>query len=44
VRQLEQNPVIREAVKRGEVKVVGAFYSMGSGGVEFIEREEERRE
>jgi carbonic anhydrase len=43
VRQLQQNPVIREAEQRGELRVVGAYYSMASGGVEFLDPEDTTR-
>jgi carbonic anhydrase len=34
---LEQDDVVREAIESGNVKVVGAFYEIGSGAVDFLE-------
>ncbi|BCM92790.1 carbonic anhydrase 2 [Abditibacteriota bacterium] len=34
---LEQDDVVREAIESGRVKVVGAFYEIGSGAVDFLE-------
>ena len=36
---LEENPVVSEAVEKGQVKVVGAFYEIGSGAVDFLDIE-----
>ncbi len=35
--ELERDPLIIEAVASGQVKVVGAFYEIGSGAVDFLE-------
>jgi len=34
---LERSPVIREMVDEGEVRIVGAMYSMKTGAVEFYD-------
>lgn len=34
---LEADPLIADAVQSGDVKVVGAFYEIGSGAVDFLE-------
>ncbi len=34
---LEADPVVIEATQRGQIKVVGAFYEIGSGAVDFLE-------
>ncbi len=34
---LEQDDVVREAIESGRVKVIGAFYEIGSGAVDFLE-------
>lgn len=34
---LERNEVVRASVARGQVKVVGAIYEIGSGAVDFLE-------
>lgn len=34
---LEADPVVRDAISRGQIKVVGAFYEIGSGAVDFLE-------
>ncbi|RYX86839.1 carbonic anhydrase [bacterium] len=34
---LEQDEVIAEAIANGQIKVVGAFYEIGSGAVDFLE-------
>lgn len=43
VYRLGQNPVVAEAVQRGQVKVIGAYYEIGSGAVDFLDTEEELR-
>jgi carbonic anhydrase len=43
VGQMNQNPVIRAAVGSGKIKVIGAYYEIGSGAVDFLETEEELR-
>lgn len=40
---LKQNPVIDKATKSGKITVVGAFYEIGSGAVDFLETPEELR-
>ncbi len=37
VQELKKNPVIAAAVARKEIAVIGAFYEISSGAVEFIE-------
>jgi carbonic anhydrase len=34
---LEADPVVQDATARGQIKVVGAFYEIGSGAVDFLE-------
>lgn len=34
---LEADPVVQEATERGQIQVVGAFYEIGSGAVDFLE-------
>jgi carbonic anhydrase len=38
IAELEKNPIVQEAVAAGSVQVVGAFYEIGSGAVDFLER------
>lgn len=38
IAELEKNPIVTEAVATGRVQVVGAFYEIGSGAVDFLER------
>jgi carbonic anhydrase len=40
---LNQNPVVREAVRGGQVAVIGAYYEISSGAVDFLETEEDLR-
>ena len=40
---LNQNPVVREAAGGGQVAVIGAFYEISSGAVDFLETEEDLR-
>jgi carbonic anhydrase len=35
--ELEKNEVIAEAVAKGQIDVVGAFYEIGSGAVDFLD-------
>lgn len=37
VHKLRQNPVIQRAEKSGKITVVGAFYEIGSGAVDFLQ-------
>jgi carbonic anhydrase len=39
----KENPVIKEAVAKNQLAVVGAFYEISSGQVDFLETEEELR-
>lgn len=41
VHRMKQNPVIQKAEKSGKITVVGAFYEIGSGAVDFLETPEE---
>lgn len=41
VHHLNQNPVVRDAVAREQISVVGAFYSITSGAVDFVESPED---
>jgi carbonic anhydrase len=43
VQVVRQDPVIRAAVQRGEVAVIGAYFEIGTGAVDFFESEEELR-
>jgi len=43
VHELNKNPVIRAAVQRGQIAVIGAYYEITSGSVDFLETEEELR-
>jgi len=37
IEQLKQNPVVDEATSRGQIEIIGAFYEIGSGAVDFLE-------
>jgi carbonic anhydrase len=39
----KENPVIKEAVAKNQLTVVGAFYEISSGQVDFLETDEELR-
>ncbi|CAN5223890.1 carbonic anhydrase [soil metagenome] len=39
----KENPVIKEAVAKNQLAVVGAFYEISSGQVDFLETDEELR-
>ena len=43
VYRLKQNPVVVEAMDREQVAVIGAYYEISSGAVDFFETEEELR-
>ncbi len=43
VHHLQQNAVIKTAVKRKRIAVIGAYYELSSGAVDFFETEEELR-
>jgi len=43
VHHLKQNPVVMQATKNGKITVVGAYYEIGSGAVDFLETPEELR-
>lgn len=43
VHNLKQNPVIVEALEKQRIAVIGAFYELSSGAVDFFETEEELR-
>lgn len=34
---LEQNEVVKAAIERGQIRVMGAFYEISSGGVDFLD-------
>ncbi|HVF84561.1 MAG TPA: carbonic anhydrase [Abditibacteriaceae bacterium] len=34
---LRHNPVVEEAIARGQIEIIGAFYEIGSGAVDFLE-------
>ncbi len=37
VEQLKTNPIVTAAVERKQIEVIGAFYEIGSGAVDFLE-------
>ena len=39
----KENPVVKEAVAKNQLAVVGAFYEISSGQVDFLETDEELR-
>ncbi|HEY9638625.1 MAG TPA: carbonic anhydrase [Coleofasciculaceae cyanobacterium] len=41
VHQLKQNSVIIEAIQKNEIAVIGAYYEISSGAVDFFETEQE---
>lgn len=41
VNELKQNPVVLEAVQKNEIAVIGAYYEISSGAVDFFETDEE---
>ena len=43
VHRMKQNPVVSARVKDGKLAVIGAFYEITSGTVDFLETEEELR-
>lgn len=43
VHQLRQNPVIAEAEKNNQIAVIGAYYEISSGAVDFLETESDLR-
>lgn len=43
VHQMKQNPVVAAAIKEGRVQVIGAYYEIGSGAVDFLETDDELR-
>ncbi|PJI51687.1 hypothetical protein CTI14_55335, partial [Methylobacterium radiotolerans] len=43
VHQLRQEPVIQAAAGARQIKVIGAFYEIGSGAVDFLDREGARQ-
>ncbi|GMA15937.1 carbonic anhydrase [Deinococcus metallilatus] len=43
VHDLRQQPVIQAAEARGQIRVIGAFYEIGSGAVDFLIEEEDLR-
>lgn len=42
-RRMNDNPTVKSAVEAGEIRVVGAYYELGSGAVDFFETEEDLR-
>lgn len=40
---LREQPVIQAAEARGQIRVIGAYYEIGSGAVDFLTQEEELR-
>ncbi len=43
VHQLKQNAVVAEAIEKNEIAVIGAYYEISSGAVDFFETEEDLR-
>jgi carbonic anhydrase len=43
VNNLKQNQTIQAGIKRGQIGVVGAYYEITSGAVDFFETDEELR-
>jgi carbonic anhydrase len=41
VAQVTQNVTIRDAVERGKIRVIGAYYEIGSGAVDFLITEDD---
>jgi carbonic anhydrase len=39
----KENPVVKTAIAKNELAVVGAFYEISSGQVDFLETDEELR-
>lgn len=43
VHRLKQNPTMAAAVKSGKIRVIGAYYEISSGAVDFLDTDEELR-
>ncbi len=43
VAELRKNPVVAAAEKAGTIRVIGAFYEISSGAVDFLDKEEDLR-
>ncbi|MBW3625953.1 MAG: carbonic anhydrase, partial [Armatimonadetes bacterium] len=43
VHRLKQNPTAAAAVKSGKIRVIGAYYEISSGAVDFLDTDEELR-
>lgn len=43
VAALREQPVIQAAEARGQIRVIGAYYEIGSGAVDFLIEEEDLR-
>ncbi len=41
--RLVENPVVAAAIKAGKLAVIGAYYEIGSGAVDFLETDEDLR-
>lgn len=41
VRRMNDNPTVKTAVESGEIRIVGAYYELGSGAVDFFETKED---
>ena len=41
--RLKENPVVATAIKGGKLAVIGAYYEIGSGAVDFLETDEDLR-
>ena len=43
VHDLKQNQVVKEALEKQSIAVLGAYYELSSGAVDFFETEEDLR-
>ncbi len=43
VAELKKNRVVQEGVRRGQIVVIGAYYEISSGAVDFLETDEQLR-
>ena len=41
VRRMNENPTVKSAVDTGEIRVIGGYYELGSGAVDFFETKED---
>ncbi len=43
VHEMNQNPTVAKKVQAGQIQVIGAYYEIGSGAVDFLETDDELR-